>query len=387
VPWSNVAPGTFYRHRLTIDGPQGPLLHCNGQTLLSFCSNDYLGLANHPKLVAAMHQGIDQYGVGSGASHLISGHSKAHHELELALADFCQQPRALLFANGYMANLGVVTALIGRKDSIFQDRLNHASLIDAARLSGASHKRYPHLDMDALARQLMASQHPECLIASDGVFSMDGDIADLPTLSHLAQQHDSWLVVDEAHALGVLGATGRGSREHYDMPTNIDHLITVGTLGKAFGTSGAFVAGSNNVIETLIQQARTYIYTTAPPPAIAQATLASLNLMATEGWRRDHLNNLIQHFRTRAAQASLPLMKSETAIQPLYMATSEQALILSQQLFKQGLLVSAIRPPTVPQGQARLRVTLSAAHQEQQIDRLVDTIASLMTTDNPGRQN
>jgi len=370
----------LYRHRRTIDGPQGPHLQSNGQALLSFCSNDYLGLASHPRLIEAMQQGVSLYGVGSGASHLVCGHSKAHHDLEQALADFCGQPRALLFSNGYMANLGVITALADRHDGIFQDKLNHASLIDAAQLSGGTLRRFPHLNTDALKQQLDVSKYHDSIIATDGVFSMDGDIAPLPQLLQLANTSDSWLVIDEAHALGTLGIHGRGCREYFGLPDKIDRLITVGTLGKAFGTSGAFVAGSADLIETLIQLSRTYIYTTAPPPAIAHATLASLRLIENEDWRRIHLTNLIQYFRHQAQQASLPLMDSETAIQPLLLGSSECALNLSEQLIDKGFLVSAIRPPTVPQGQARLRITLSAAHQEEQIDQLIHAIVSSLNS-------
>jgi len=373
----------LYRQRRIIDGPQGPRLHCDGDILLSFCSNDYLGLANHPHLVQALQQGAERYGVGSGASHLISGHSRAHHELELALADFCGQPRALLFSTGYMANLGVITALADRHDIVYQDRLNHASLIDATQLSGARLQRYHHGDTQALQRLLEKYPQQHSLIASDGVFSMDGDIAPLPDLLHLAEQQDSWLLLDEAHALGVIGKQGQGSREYFSLPgpaspeNQLKRLITVGTLGKAFGTSGAFVAGSQDLIETLIQQARTYIYTTALSPAIAHATLTSLKLITSESWRREHLQMLIQRFRDGAQQLALPLMKSETPIQPLLLGDSEQALLHSKQLLQQGILISAIRPPTVPQGQARLRITLSAAHQEEDIDQLLDALSRL----------
>jgi len=367
----------LYRQRHIIDGPQGPRLQSYSKTLLSFCSNDYLGLASHPLLIKALQQGAERYGVGSGASHLITGHSRAHHDLEQALAAFTGQPRVLLFSNGYMANLGVITALAGRHDIICQDRLNHASLIDAARLSGAGLERYHHGDIGALQQLLEKHRQQETLIASDGVFSMDGDIAPLPALLKLATQHNSWLVLDEAHALGIIGKQGRGSREYYSLPDSNPALITVGTLGKAFGTSGAFVAGSDDLIETLIQLARTYIYTTALSPAIAHATLTSLQLVNEEGWRREHLQTLIQRFREGARHLSLPLMASETPIQPLLLGSSARVLQLSEQLQEQGILVSAIRPPTVPQGQARLRITLSAAHQPEDIDQLLETLGKL----------
>jgi len=367
----------LYRQRRIIDGPQGPHLRCNGDSLLSFCSNDYLGLANHPRLIQALQQGAEHYGVGSGSSHLISGHSRAHHELELALADFCGQARALLFSTGYMANFGVITTLVDRHDIVCQDKLNHASLIDAAQLSGAQLQRYTHGNMEMLQHALAKNTQQNSLIASDGVFSMDGDIAPLPKLLALAEQHDSWLLLDEAHALGVIGKQGRGSLEYFSLPTPSDRLITVGTLGKAFGTSGAFVAGSDDLVETLIQQARSYIYTTALSSAIAHATLTSLELINTEDWRREHLQMLIQRFRHGAQQLSLPLMPSETPIQPLLLGDSELALQYSERLIQQGILISAIRPPTVPQGKARLRITLSATHQEEDVDKLLDALSKL----------
>lgn len=368
----------LYRRRRVIDGPTtGRLLQCGNATLLSFCSNDYLGLANHPEVIKALQSGADRYGVGSGASHLISGHSRAHHDLEQALAEFCGQPRALLFSTGYMANLGVIASLCGRYDNVFQDRLNHASLIDGARLSGARLRRYAHADMQSLRQLLEGHAGQGSLIASDGVFSMDGDIAPLSNLLELASEHDSWLLLDEAHALGVIGKTGRGSREYYSLPGDSRHLITLGTLGKAFGTSGAFVAGSNDLIETLIQQARTYIYTTALPAAIAHATLTSLALIDMESWRQQHLGDLIRRFREGARQLSLPLLASETPIQPVLLGDSVKAQRASERLLERGLLVIAIRPPTVPRGQARLRITLSAAHQADDVDRLLEALSEL----------
>jgi len=370
----------LFRQRRIIDGPQGPWLSSDKQKLLSFCSNDYLGLANHPQVTSALQRGAELYGVGSGASHLINGHSRAHHQLEEALAEFCGQPRALLFSTGYMANLGVITALLGRHDIVFQDRLNHASLIDAARLSGARLKRYPHLDGQTLAQQTAKFTDGEALIASDGVFSMDGDIANVPELLSLAQKRNGWLMIDDAHGFGVIGKHGRGTREHFQIEDPDTRLITVGTLGKAFGTSGAFVCGSSNLIETLIQEARTYIYTTALPPAIAHATLTSLQLIVHEEWRREHLATLTRYFRTAAEQCVLPLMASKTPIQPLLLGSSEYAMQISNTLLDQGILVSAIRPPTVPQGQARLRLTLSAEHQTSDIDRLLEALSGLELT-------
>lgn len=370
----------LYRQRLVVEGPQAITLSVDGKTLLNFCSNDYLGLANHPTLVTAFKRGADQYGVGAGASHLINGHSRAHQALEEELAEFVGRPRALLFSTGYMANLGVVSALCGRGDSVLEDRLNHASLIDAGLLSGARLQRYLHADMDSLAGHLskQSAQQPDRrkLIVTDGVFSMDGDLAPLPELAATAARHDAWLMVDDAHSLGVLGNKGQGTISHYQL-SNTDVPILMGTLGKAFGTFGAFVAGSEALIETLIQQARSYIYTTALPPAVAEATRASLGLVQQESWRREKLAALIQRFRRGAAQLGLILLESATPIQPLMVGDAARAVQLSQALLAKGILVSAIRPPTVPDGSARLRITLSAQHDEVQVDQLLAALAEV----------
>ena len=362
----------LYRSRRQVSCAQSPELQVDGHTLLTFCSNDYLGLAAHPEVITALQQGAEQYGVGSGAAHLVIGHSSAHHALEEELADFTGRPRALLFSTGYMANMGVISALLGRGDTIFEDRLNHASLIDGGILSRARLKRYAHADAKHLADQLGADQG-ERMIVTDGVFSMDGDIAPLTELAATARQHNTWLMVDDAHGLGVLGKEGAGSLSHFDLNQD-DVPILMGTLGKAFGTFGAFVAGSDELIETLIQQARSYIYTTALPPAVAEATRASLRLVRKDEWRRERLQELAQRFRSGAAQLGLPLMDSITPIQPLLAGSAEQALAWSQQLEAQDILVSAIRPPTVPEGSARLRVTFSANHQDEHIDRLLDAL-------------
>jgi len=362
----------LYRSRRQISCAQSPQMQVDGQTLLSFCSNDYLGLAAHPQVISAFQQGAEQYGVGSGAAHLVIGHSSAHHALEEELADFTGRPRALLFSTGYMANMGVISALLGRGDTLFEDRLNHASLIDGGILSRARLKRYAHADVAHLADQLKEDQG-EQMIVTDGVFSMDGDIAPLSELSKTAQQHGTWLMVDDAHGLGVLGKEGCGSLSHFGLNQD-DVPILMGTLGKAFGTFGAFIAGSEELIETLIQQARSYIYTTALPPAVAEATRASLKLVRKDEWRRERLKALIQRFRSGAEQLGLPLMDSITPIQPLLAGSAEQALTWSQQLEDQGILVSAIRPPTVPEGSARLRITFSASHQEEHIDQLLDAL-------------
>ncbi|MFP5345274.1 MAG: aminotransferase class I/II-fold pyridoxal phosphate-dependent enzyme, partial [Gammaproteobacteria bacterium] len=285
----------LYRTRRVTQGAPGAEVIIEGKRYLSFCSNDYLGLANHPEVVKAMQQGAARYGAGSGASHLISGHSSAHHALEEELAGFTRRPRALLFSTGYMANLGVISALAGRLsacdaqaggDVVLEDRLNHASLIDAGLLSGARLLRYAHADMADLEKKCVAKTDRRMIIASDGVFSMDGDIAPVPELSRIARRHDAWLMIDDAHAFGVLGKTGGGTQEHFGLTAD-DVPVLAGTLGKALGTFGAFVAGSEELIETLIQQARSYIYTTALPPAVAEATRVSLRLAQSENWRRE----------------------------------------------------------------------------------------------------
>lgn len=363
----------LYRARRIAASPQGPAMSIDGESLLSFCSNDYLGLANHPAIVRALKEGADRWGVGSGAAHLVSGHSAAHHALEEDLADFTGYPRALLFSTGYMANLGVAGALLGHNDRVFEDRYNHASLLDAARYTGARLVRYAHGDVEDLRLRLNASGHSERLIATDGVFSMDGDIAPLAELAGCAREAQAWCLVDDAHGFGVLGAKGRGSLEHCGLQS-ADKPILMATLGKACGTFGAFVAGSEELVETLIQQSRTYIYTTATPAALAEATRASLRLVREETWRREKLHDLIARFRRGAAELGLTLMASETPIQPLLVGEPGPALQFSERLRLRGVLVPAIRPPTVPEGTARLRITLSAAHEEQQVDRLLSAL-------------
>ena len=367
----------LYRRRRVIDSPQGPILRSEGRELLSFCSNDYLGLANHPELIAALKRGADEYGVGSGAAHLVNGHSHAHHALEEELAAFTNRPRALLFSTGYMANLGVAGALLGRGDCAFEDRLNHASLLDAGLLSGARLVRYAHADAAALEAKLQASKSEEKLVLTDGVFSMDGDIAPLPALAEAAVPNGAWMMVDDAHGIGVLGHSGGGCLQHFGL--GLDEVpILMGTLGKAIGSFGAFVAGDEALIETLINKARPYIYTTAMPPAVAEATRASLRLVQGEGWRREKLHSLIARFREGAGQLGLKLMDSITPIQPLQVGDAHEAVRLSEALLERGILISAIRPPTVPEGTARLRITLSAAHSEEQVDRLLAALEEVM---------
>ena len=365
----------LYRSRRVTDGPQGPELVVDGRRVLAFCSNDYLGLAGDPRLAEAMNRGVARYGVGSGAAHLISGHSRAHHALEEELAEFTGRERALLFSTGYMANLGVISALLGRGDSVFEDRLNHASLIDGGLLSRARFRRYAHADVAALTTQLEGAAGRR-LVASDGVFSMDGDVAPIAELASACGAHGAWLMVDDAHGIGVLGSGGRGSVAAAGLGEDKVPIL-MGTLGKALGTSGAFVAGPAELIETLIQQARPYIYTTAMPPAVAEATRASLQISAQEQWRRERLQGLVARFRHGALRIGLTLMESETPIQPVLLGGSERANRWSEALQRQGILVGAIRPPTVPEGSARLRITLSASHTAAQVEALLAVLAEI----------
>lgn len=360
------------RTRRLLETPQRSHVTVDGSEYLAFCSNDYLGLAADPRLVAAAREGAGRYGVGGGASHLILGHSAAHHELEEALAGFVRQPRALLFSTGYMANMGVVSALAGRGDAVFADRLNHASLNDAALVSRAAFKRYAHNDLAALERLLATTPARRRLVVVDAVFSMDGDIAPLPALLELCERHDAYLYIDDAHGFGVLGEAGRGTLSHFGISS--DRIIYMATLGKAAGVAGAFVAGDRVLIETLVESARTYIYTTAMPPLLAQALLASLEIIAREEWRRERLKALVAQLREGLAVAPLRLMPSQTPIQPLLVGGNDEALALSARLAAAGLLVPAIRPPTVPQGTARLRISLSADHEATDLARLVDAL-------------
>lgn len=363
----------LYRQRPLLQSPQGPQVMVDGTPLLAFCSNDYLGLANHPEVIDAWRAGAERWGVGGGASHLVIGHSSPHHELELALAEFTGRPRALLFTTGYLANLGALTALVGQGDSVLQDRLNHASLLDGGLLSGARFSRYLHNDADSLGKRLDKASG-NALVVTDGVFSMDGDIADLPALAAQAQVRGAWLMVDDAHGFGTLGRHGGGVVEHFGLDMG-QVPVLVGTLGKAFGTAGAFVAGSEELIECLIQFARPYIYTTSQPPALACATLRSLQLLRDEHWRREHLAALIRQFRQGAEQIGLHLMDSFTPIQPILIGDAARAMRLSAMLRERGLMVTAIRPPTVPAGSARLRVTLTAAHSAAQVQLLLNALA------------
>ena len=347
----------------------------DGRDYVAFCSNDYLGLAAHPQLIEAAREGAARYGVGAGASHLVLGHTDAHHALEEQLAEFVGLPRALLFSSGYLANLGIVTAMVGRDGAVFADRLNHASLNDAVLLSRATLRRYPHLDLDALERLLAASRARRRLIVTDAVFSMDGDIAPVPGLVSLAERYDAWLLLDDAHGFGVLGPAGQGTLAHFSVRS--PRVVLMATLGKAAGVFGAFVAGGAEPIEWLIQRARSYIYTTATPPMLSVALLKSLELIRLESWRRSRLREHIAMLRDRLQSRRWPLAPSITPIQPLVIGRNDEAVAASERLAGDGLLVPAIRPPTVPQGTARLRISLSAAHEAGDIERLAGALNAL----------
>ncbi len=360
------------RARRTVSTPQSTHIVADGKPYLSFCSNDYLGLAHHPGLIAALQRGAEEYGAGAGAAHLVSGHFTPHEELEQLLARFVCKPAAVLFSTGYMANLGVVQALVGREDTVFADRLNHASLNEAMLLSRAQTKRYRHSDLAQLEELLAKSKSGRRLICTDAVFSMDGDYAPLQQLSDLCSSYDAWLLVDDAHGFGVTGVKGRGSLSHFGLTS--ERIIYMATLGKAAGVSGAFVAAEQLVIDTLINDAKSYVYTTAAPPALSAALLQSIKLIEQGDARRSHLHHLIG--RLKAGLRALPwgLMPSDTAIQPLVVGGNQEALDLSAALREKGIWVAAIRPPTVPEGTARLRITLSASHTDDDVDRLLEAL-------------
>jgi 8-amino-7-oxononanoate synthase len=369
------------RRRLVREGPQGPRIVVGGREYLAFCSNDYLGLANHPRIVEAAIDAARRHGVGEGASHLLSGHSVVHERLEEKLAEFLEVPRVLLFSTGYQANIGAVTALAGSEDAVFSDALNHASLIDGVRLSRAQVVRYPHADLDFLGRALADSRARGKLIVTDGVFSMDGDIAPLPAMLDLCERNDAWLLVDDAHGFGVIGPEGRGSPAHFRLRS--PRIVYVGTLGKAAGVSGAFVAGAAEVIETVLQRARTYIYSTAAPALLAAAVEASLELIRKEEWRRERLRYLIDALKVALRGADAPLAPSDTPIQPLMIGANSEAVAVSAALRERGILVPAIRPPTVPEGTARLRISLSAAHSEGDVARLAAVLHEVCPSSAP----
>jgi 8-amino-7-oxononanoate synthase len=344
--------------------------------LVNFCSNDYLGLKDHPEVTRAFIAAAEKYGVGSGASHLVTGHGPEHEALEEELAAFTGREKALVFSTGYMANLGVIGALADQKAVIISDKLNHASLIDGCRLSGAEVRRYRHGDSAHAAELIAAAAEETRLLVTDGVFSMDGDVAPLPDLARAAADSKAWLLVDDAHGLGVLGATGRGCCEHFGLGATEVPLL-VGTFGKAFGTFGAFVAGDADLVEFLLQKSRTYIYTTALPPAVAAATRAALRVSAQESWRREKARSLARRLRHALGDPDADTTPGTTII-PVIVGDAGRALALSARLEAQGFLVTAIRPPTVPPGTARLRVTLSAAHEEAQVDALSNALAQAL---------
>ena len=374
----------FRRHRIT-DTPCAPRVQVDGKGMLAFCSNDYLGLAAHPRVVEALREGASMYGAGSGAAHLVSGHSRAHAMLEERLAEFAgphlEQARTLYFCTGYMANLAVITALATsdtKADTeIFSEELNHASLIDAGRLSRAEVTVYPHGDTETLAALLAASTARTRIVVTDSVFSMDGNLAPLPALLALCEQYGAWLVVDDAHGFGTLGAHGRGALEHFNLRS--PYLVYMGTLGKAAGVGGAFVAAHASVIEWLVQRARPYIYSTAAPPAIAHALLTSIDIIGGAEGRelRSHLQNLIGYAQQHLKPKRWKSLPSGTAIQPIQIGPNEEAMRVAAALYAQGLWVPAIRPPTVPIGTARLRVTLSAAHTMQELGQLIGALHQL----------
>jgi len=363
------------RRRRRIDSPCGPLVEVAGRRLLAFCSNDYLGLAADPALVVRAQEGARLYGVGSGGSQFISGFYAPHQELEERLARFVGLPRALCFSSGYLANIGIITALLGPSDAVFSDELNHASLIDGVRLCGADRHVYPHLDMAALAAALASCRSARKLVASDAVFSMDGDLAPLPVLLALCEQYDAMLLVDDAHGFGVLGPQGRGSLAHFALAA--PRILTMGTLGKAAGVAGAFVAGAEEVVEWLLQRARTYIFETGSPALLAHTTLAAIDLIESGDARRLHLQALIAQLRAGLQGLRWTLSESTTPIQPLIIGSNEDALALGTALLEQGLWVPVIRPPTVAPGTARLRISLSAAHTPSQVDRLIAALQRL----------
>lgn len=360
------------RSTRVVTSPQSSHLVVDGRTLLAFCSNDYLGLANHPALVTAAMHAVQEYGVGAAASHLISGHMLPHAALESELARFVELPRALLFSTGYMANFGIVTALLGRHDAVFADRLNHASLNDACILSRARLVRYAHNDMAALETVLALTIGRRKLIVTDSVFSMDGDIANAPALLELAERYDALLLLDDAHGIGVLGGGGKGTLAHFDLRSS--RIIYMATLGKALGVCGAFVAGDAVLVDTIMQNAHSYIYTTALPPSIAETLRVSLALVSEREQRRAHLNGLIAHLKNSLKLKRWRLLESPTPIQPILIGSNGAALAVAAALQARGIWVPAIRPPTVPKNSARLRISLTAAHSLEDVDRLIDAL-------------
>jgi 8-amino-7-oxononanoate synthase len=369
---SERAEAGLQRQRRLLQSPQKAHIVANGERLLSFSSNDYLGLANHPELIAAFQSAAVEAGVGGGASHLVTGHHEFHHEAEQALVDFIGVPAGLLFSTGYMANMGVISALMGRDDAIFADKLNHASLNDAARLSRATLHRYAHQNLAQLEKLLKQSTAKRKLVVVDAVFSMDGDFAPVPELLSLCEQYDAYLLLDDAHGFGVLGKQGRGILNYFNVQSS--RVIYMATLGKAAGVAGAFVGAHATIIDYLIQSAKTYIYTTASPPALAAALVKSVELMRTDAERQQHLQSLIHLFKSELKLKKWQLMPSITAIQPILVGSNQAALNLSEFLLSRGILVPAIRPPTVPKNTARLRVSISAGHTVEDIHQLMNAL-------------
>lgn len=364
------------RQRRTVCSPQGPLLEVDGQQFLAFASNDYLGLASHPDLIRAAHDALDHYGLGAGASALVCGHSKPVAELEVALASWLGLERALHFSTGYMANFGAIPALIGKEAAVFSDALNHACLIDGIRLARPAELTvYRHADVAQVEAGLGQTLMTEKWIITDGVFSMDGDVAPLPDLLALAERYDARILVDDAHGFGILGHAGRGTMSHWGLAS--PRVVYMATLGKAAGVFGAFVAGAADTIEWLLQRARTYIFTTGTPPVLAAACLVSLERIRNDQFRRDRLRQLGRQLQDGARGLPWPLLPSETAIHPLILGDNFTALRIAGSLREQGLWVPAIRPPTVPPGQARLRISLSASHEPSHVERLLTALRRL----------
>jgi 8-amino-7-oxononanoate synthase len=374
---TDISTQGLWRKHKTIEGHQGPLISINGREVLNFCSNDYLGLAGHPALIASVKQGVERYGVGSGASRLVCGNSSAHDRLEERLAQFTGREKALVFSTGYMANLALINVFSGRDGVIVGDRLNHASLVDAALLAGATLRRYKHADLHSLQQILGKTETAgKKMVVTESVFSMDGDIAPLPAIAVACAAARIPLLVDDAHGFGVLGKNGHGALEHFNLDNQAVPLM-MATFGKALGAFGAFIAGDAELIECLIQAGRTYIYTTALPPALAEAAYCALDLVERERWRAEHLNALIERFREGATKLGLRVSASITPIQPLLVGDARQAAAISDELFGKGIYISAIRPPTVPRHTARLRISLTAAHTEAQVDHLLSALSDI----------
>jgi 8-amino-7-oxononanoate synthase len=377
---TELAKADQVRTRRIVKSAQGPRLNIDGREYLAFASNDYLGLANDSRLIATAKSAIDRYGIGAGASHMVSGHMTPHHELEVALARFMDMDSALYFGSGYAANLGILTSLAARGDHIFADKLNHACLNDGALLSNANFHRYAHGDLDKLRSLLSVSGNNDSntarrLVVTDAVFSMDGDVADLTQLLKVAEEFDALLVIDDAHGFGVLGKTGRGSLEHFGIQS--DRIVYMATLGKAAGVYGAFVAGQRDVIEWILQTARTYLFSTATPPMIAAALIESLKIIDEDRARRTHLHELIKFFTSSLKLKNCTLKFSETAIQPIIIGENNRALYFADELKKRGIWVPAIRPPTVPAGTARLRVSLNAGHTKADVMELIAALTEI----------